>query len=288
MHLAIKAVRWFNDTCPWNQHKQSLTRWAKRRLPTAGGMQWFDDIHGGLKMGLDLAKVPDWRIYMHSYDVVMVQLLRRLLRPGDVYVDAGANLGLFTMLAARQVGPTGSVFAFEPVPSTFERLSEHVSRNELIHVTALPKACGSEPGEATIHLFADAPIGHASLAELDNKTVSQATKVEVVRIDDVVDRPAKFVKVDVEGAEWGAVKGAERVLTANARPHIVMEVNVGAAAAFGHHPMQVVDWILERRPTDRLHLLTSKRIKPTHRDELAKLIEGEPDKTRNVWFEPSA
>jgi hypothetical protein len=97
----------------------------------------------------------------------------------------------------------------------------------------------------------------------------------------------RLLKVDVEGAEWAALRGAERLLGAAEPPHLILELNQKTSRAFGYHPLELVDWILERSPRRRLHLVKANRMVAIDRARLARLLEESATKNRNVWFEPA-
>src|SRR5882672_7947426 len=94
----------------------------------------------GARMILDLADHIERHVYLGSYEPLNVHRFMRTLRPGDTVFDVGANIGFFTALAARRVGASGRVLAFEPHPLNFAALSEMVTRNGLRCV--IPLAVG--------------------------------------------------------------------------------------------------------------------------------------------------
>lgn len=150
-------------------------------------------------------------------------LLERLLAPGDVFVDAGANVGVHTVAAARAVGAGGSVIAFEPFPATAALLRRTVAINGFESVVKIHDvALGAEGGEAQLHL--GEMSGHHSLYDLDQQETGTCG-VTVVRLDDVVPpgRPATVLKIDVEGAELEVVEGARRVLDDNPEAAVIAE-----------------------------------------------------------------
>ncbi len=287
MGALIEAVRWLNYVSPWNRGKHLLAKRVAPRLRVPPQPRVYGGIQGDLRMRLDLACSPERKIYLNTYDVVTVSLLRKLLRPGDVYVDAGANLGLFVLIASRIVGPTGKVYAFEPMPRTLSRLCEHIALSAAgDNIEVIPKGCWSQAGSATLYGFSDGHHGETSMAKLSTKSVGTQVTIETVRIDEVVRPPVKVLKVDVEGAEWGALRGAQKLLESERPPHLLIELNPKTAAAFGYHPLELVDWLGSIGRGRKLHLLTSRRCKPIDRDGLQRLFDQDPTKIREVWFEP--
>lgn len=149
------------------------------------------------------------------------------LAPGDVFYDVGANVGFFSMLAARAVSPTGRVEAFEAVPDNARCVEANASRNGFDHVGVHPVAVGREAGTATLNL-ARHP-GGAVLASAGVPPDAAGTiDVPVVVLDELVERgelaPPTLVKIDVEGAEEAVLAGLYRTLEAH-HPAVVLEVD---------------------------------------------------------------
>jgi FkbM family methyltransferase len=164
-------------------------------------------------------------------------LLRKLIRPGDVFWDIGSNIGYYTCLAARLSGDTGRVIAFEPAPVTRGYLEENISLNTFGNVSVLPYAIGEQKGVAAIHM-SDPTLGEgtASLKASDDRAFR--VDVEVRRLDDLgptLPRP-DIVKIDVEGVFGQLWRGA-RVYFSEHAPIIMAELKgeafVSAAGNLG-------------------------------------------------------
>lgn len=129
-----------------------------------------------------------------------------LVRPGDVFVDVGAHIGLHTITGSRASGPSGRVISLEPHPVTSRWLRENVQLNDLENVTVHAAAAGVANGRAA---FSDRPLEDRNALEHDGSLL-----VEVVRLDDLlgdVDR-VRLLKIDVEGSELDVLAGATAVL----------------------------------------------------------------------------
>lgn len=137
---------------------------------------------------------------------------------GQVVIDGGANVGLYSVLFSRIVGAKGKVFSFEPTPPTFAQLEETLSRSGAQNVKAHSFALGSKTGKATIHL-PEGVSGHAALEPHDEAwgdVTVEPYEVEVRRLDDWAEEidleRLDFIKLDLEGAEPLAVEGAAQTL----------------------------------------------------------------------------
>lgn len=147
----------------------------------------------------------------HYYEQDLPWVMRQMLRPGDCFVDVGANVGFHTLCAARLVTPQGRVVALEPSPVTWRRLESHLEANGLDWVERRQVALGDAKGEAVLHVD---PL-HLGTASLRNGMQGAETaRVPVECLDDVVDQPeggcGVLVKVDVEGFELRVLRGARR------------------------------------------------------------------------------
>jgi FkbM family methyltransferase len=151
---------------------------------------------------------------------------REKIPAGAAVVDAGAHIGVFTLMAARRVGPSGRVLAFEPSPGSRELLARNVRANGLSWVKVYPAALADAPGTEAFYA-ADAAAGNPVGDTLSPIPGREAVSVPVLRLDDVLAEAGvsavDLLKVDVEGAELRLLEGAPRTLAATRR--IVMEVH---------------------------------------------------------------
>jgi FkbM family methyltransferase len=159
-----------------------------------------------------------------------VELLREAARPGATVLEAGAHIGYVTLQAARAVGPSGRVIAFEPNPRTLPVLRRNLEANGLAdRVEIVELALGSAPGRASFFLT---PAGDES--SLHGRAASgDVVEVEVDAADAQLGEAAvDVVKLDVEGGEVEALRGM-RALLRRASPVVFAECNPEALAAAG-------------------------------------------------------
>lgn len=143
---------------------------------------------------------------------------------GDTVYDIGANMGYVSLSLAKQVGPSGHVIAFEPVPRNLDLLRTNIENNQLLNIQVFDVAVSDRPGDAVIRISDN--LSTASLTWHKNDPSAVELIVKTVAIDDLVeagDLPKpKFVKIDVEGAEGLVLLGMRRTLAA-ARPILFIE-----------------------------------------------------------------
>lgn len=148
-----------------------------------------------------------------------VEMFRHLVRPGDVVLDVGANVGAHTLFLARRVGPGGRVVAFEPQRVVFQTLCANVALNSVTNVWCHPAAAGAVAGEVAVP-----PVDYARPGNFGGVSVGGAAgeRVPVVALDGLDLPRCRLIKVDVEGAEEGVLRGAAGLI-ARDRPVLYVE-----------------------------------------------------------------
>jgi FkbM family methyltransferase len=138
--------------------------------------------------------------------------IRSRLRPGDTFIDAGANIGFYTVLAERLVGPDGHVVAFEMIPTTADILRDHVAINGCKNVTIHEGALASTTGRLVEASVRPGKYGSASIARRSGKEVIAVRTITLADALQEVLR-VRLVKMDLEGAEFDALQGLGAALT---------------------------------------------------------------------------
>ena len=165
--------------------------------------------------------------YLHGEVETTVQkILAERLRPEMVFYDLGANIGFFTLLAARLVGAGGRVFSFEPDPENAARLRRNVEHNSFSQVTVVESGVWSSTGTLEFTTAGQASPDRGVGTFLSSDAGAASTPIRVVSLDDFVRSapPPDAIKCDVEGAEVHGLRGAERLL-ASYRPWILAEMH---------------------------------------------------------------
>lgn len=200
----------------------------------------------GFRVQADLRTPLGLSLFRYGFCAPEARVCSALLRPGDVFVDGGANIGLFSLRAATIVGPTGRIVACEPSPGTMELLRANVTRNGFsmteLHEVALSDAVGT----TQFTVFEDGS-GLASFApqSIDGRVVD----VEVTTLDELTatfGNRVAVVKLDIEGAEVKALRGASGLIQ-RAAPLFVIEVEPGHLARQGS---SIDDLAAALRPRD--------------------------------------
>ncbi len=159
------------------------------------------------------------------YEPTVVAFILSQLKAGFVFVDIGANIGVFTVPAAKRIGPSGHVLAIEPSPRIFSYLKQNVTLNKLSNVGL--RQCAAFSKNEKMLPFYEAPIGHFGMGALAPQFRADPIFVQAQTLDNMLNEQGighvDVIKVDVEGFEAMVFQGAERLLTGNSPPLIAFE-----------------------------------------------------------------
>jgi FkbM family methyltransferase len=188
------------------------------------------ELDDGLRLFLDLSdSVIGWEIIRGRYERNELDFVRRTIKPGQTVLDVGANIGVFTITMASLVGPTGRVYAFEPLETEAALLARSIVENNFTdRVELVPAALSDKEGSAQlIRALKTNNKGGAYLKDKQELVPAGhlATDVKLITLDTYpVKRPVSFIKIDIEGAEPLAFRGARKLLQED-RPVILSEIH---------------------------------------------------------------
>jgi FkbM family methyltransferase len=202
-------------------------RWADRLVRASLRDRNVTLTHGvgkGLKFNGGNSN-PDYAF--GTYELPVQNVLARYLQPGDIFYDIGANFGFFTAIAARLVGPSGRVYAFEPEWHNTRRIRVNLELNHLSNVSVLEKAVSCKSGTGKL-LLTHYPGGHTLSTVMAPPDVTATMAIETIAIDDAIENleidPPTLVKIDVEGAELDVLYGMADTLKIF-RPIVIYEID---------------------------------------------------------------
>lgn len=178
----------------------------------------------------------DWGIW----EPLETAVLHRELHPGDTFIDVGANIGYYTVLAAKLVGPQGRVIAFEPDPTNFALLRRNVEANGCTNVVLQQKALSNKPGTLKLYLEQTNKGGHKVFQYGDAK---EYVEVAAVTLDDYLkdfSGRVDVIKIDTEGAEGMILEGMQATLRRHEEARLLVEFFPKLLDSFGYDPAQVL------------------------------------------------
>jgi FkbM family methyltransferase len=209
--------------------RRAQRAWDQPRVARCRG-DWFE---------LNLRHWVDRDVYFLQYEYWESRLLRRIVRPGWTVVDVGANIGYYTLLFARLVGPSGCVYSFEPQASTYADLSRNISLNEPGNVRIFRLALSDSVGDAPLADTGERP--HAT--HIASVGEASSERVPLITLDSFLAAESApgldLIKVDIEGYEMRFLLGAAETL-ARFRPIVQLELNPGMLARFDASAESVV------------------------------------------------
>ncbi len=239
--------QWFHDYT-----LAKLQAYSDRRRVLGGRTSIAQDVHGTRFVLYPFDRPNLSYILRHPCDVAEFQAIPRLVQPGDIAFDVGANRGLYSVLLSRLCGPTGRVWAFEPVPDTYWRLRETLALNRCENVTPVQSAICEESGSVRMNLFEPQfaewnTLGVPPPRPVNGKQVSPRESVEIPA--HTLDRFCEaekierisFLKVDVEGFELSVFKGAERLLKEHRVDYICFEIAKQPLACAGVQSREIFE-----------------------------------------------
>jgi FkbM family methyltransferase len=168
-------------------------------------------------------------VHFGLQEIEQTARLTKLLQPGNVFFDIGANVGFYSLLASRLVGATGTVIAFEPLTRNIAFLNRHLALNRCHNVRVMPFACAER---SSIQIFCEGEnnaLGHLAGSDRDEElaTLHRKSIVATVTLDEAVRLlgvTPQVIKIDVEGAELRVLWGASEIF-ATAHPVVLLSIH---------------------------------------------------------------
>lgn len=192
----------------------------------------------GIRMQVYLDCALSRKLYCGGFELGEQQFLKGFLRPGDVFVDVGASIGLFTLIAGSRVGKFGHVYAFEPYSKTYRRLLSNVRLNRLSNVSCFQAALSNEAGQSEMTISLDGYDAWSSLAlptrgkSFGAEMVQAVEWTEFAQSNNLAGR-VTMMKIDVEGWESRVLAGGHRLLSQTDAPVLQVEFNERASELAG-------------------------------------------------------
>lgn len=267
-----RALRIYTRHAPIHRGKDRLRAWFGPWLKPSGPTVVTDvPYHQQLRVFVD-EYVSDHIYWEGCFERELVTLLAEALRPGMVFVDAGAHVGLYATIAAARVSPGGRVFAFEPSAATFALLSENAALNRHAHLECVRAAVSDCAGAARLHIPTHTKRATSTIAALPG--ANDIEEVPVVTLDEFLAarevRAVHAIKADIEGAEKLALAGARRLLASDGAPGLIqLELDERLTRRFGHSTPDVCRPLIEAGY--ELYRLERRRL---HRFEWQRPVEA--------------
>ena len=202
------------------------------------------------------------------YEMSVQEQILQNVKPGDTFYDVGANRGFFSLLASHIVGAQGHVYSFEPFPDNLKELRKLFAENQTANTTVISKAVSQTTGTASMFAQSTGTQADGVMATLFQRPDDRAISIDTLTLDEfIAEHPVpNFVKMDIEGAEALALKGAQKLLARQEPLTWLIECHsealekevVSLLQAHGYTTQAVKPRFLSQRVADR-HILAWKK-----------------------------
>ena len=200
---------------------------------------------GELELEFDLSNRVMRTMYFGIFEKDLLAYMRALLRPGDTFIDVGANIGYLSAYALELVGPKGAVHSFEPVTAYGDALAKAVRSAGVVNVRVVSQALGDREGTVPIKISGKENIGWNTIVPglMKERAGIQTLEVPVTTLarylDDQDITNVRLIKIDVEGAELLVLRGLVPWLAEGRQPYIVTELCPEACTLLGSSPGEI-------------------------------------------------
>lgn len=249
--LLVKTLLFVGQLYSWLPFIRSKGIWRVRRiLRKIGSLSRYLVVRRrGLKWAIiNFKNDAEMSLALNDeYDRQVEVAISKFVKKGDVVIDIGANIGIFSLMLSQKTGKTGKVLSYEPSTFHSKTLAKNISINRIENILVFNVALGNKEGSAIHYTTESSGSLVSDYSEMGMKLVDQQ-QVEVVRLDthlrsiDIRD-PIRFIKIDVDGNEKAILEGAKNTIATN-KPVIVFELAKPALEAVNQSALEILN-ILE-------------------------------------------
>lgn len=262
-----KFFRCINLLNPTSYGRYLITSLAVRvgAVPPDGVYEVKPNIH----LYLETKDYIDRSLYFDSFEFTTQKIIRKHLALGYTFIDIGANIGYYSLLANQIVGKNGRVIAFEPNPVTIERIKKNIALNNASNVELVEVALSNKVGKVQLFCPVDETHGFTSMKnhgwenancyDVSTQPLDEIIPKDVTRID--------LIKIDVEGAELLVFQGASKTIR-EFKPKIILELNEKAALNFGYDILDVVKLLISFNGSYKLQYFDEHSFQSLTMDDL--------------------
>ena len=224
--IIYKIINWYATHFRFPARGSSILFTCCRLL---GINDWYflKKLPSGIILRLNMNDHIQKQLFWHgAYEFEEMNLLIKLLNKADCFIDIGANIGYFSLHAAKAVRQTGTVWSFEPASLMFKQLQQHIDINKLSNISAVKKGVSNKNSNGVLYLSSDKNYGSTGLQPGDEFS-GETEDISLVKLDDFVlehnIKNIRAVKIDVEGHEPQVLQGMLQILKEH-KPAVLIEI----------------------------------------------------------------
>ena len=244
----IKKILWYSD-CFLKKPKELAATGQKQKWDSLFKESPFfiHDLSDGIKIKLHEESLLSQYIY-YGYEIEERKYVSSVLREGDCFVDVGANIGLYSLMASELVGQTGRVISFEPTLASYNQFLENIDINRFTNIDSFNIGLSDLPGQLELYISNKGFDAWNSFATNYNKSSNQKKLVEVSSLDLMLSgydkTKIKLVKIDAEGWEKYILKGGIDLFTQYS-PEVMVEFTEENTLAAGYPVQEIYDFMVD-------------------------------------------
>ncbi|CAN5148991.1 hypothetical protein BH11BAC6_BH11BAC6_11960 [soil metagenome] len=192
------------------------------------------------------------RYIFDGFENMEIQFLKNFLQPGDMFIDIGANIGLFSLYAAKHVGESGTVISFEPTPDIYKRFNENIELNHFNNVNPVNIGLSDSKTSLRLQVSENGLDGWNTFAKSSDSMFTGSIEVPVDTLDNFIAdnniplNKLRFIKIDVEGWEIPVIKGALQTINVHDDIILMVEFTESNAAAAGYNISDLYNIVVEQ------------------------------------------
>lgn len=208
---------------PFNVLNVAILNSLKGKYANIGGHKMILDTGDSLALSLN-----------GIYERQETGFVEKEIKPGQTVVDIGAHIGYYSLIFAKLVGPSGIVYAFEPDPTNFSILQKNIKLNGYNNIVPINKAVTEKSGALNLYVSDGSAGDHKIYNSDENRKTLQ---IDGVALDDFFkDKKVDFIKMDIQGAEGGALKGMASLLENSKDIKVISEFTPSGIKKYGMEP----------------------------------------------------
>jgi FkbM family methyltransferase len=264
--LGLTGLKWYARSFPVSKGKERVVSLLWRPL-SRGRHKFTVNLHrSNIRVTCDLKEFIQRHLYFWGgYEIEYCRVWKKLVKRSRVIFDVGANVGVYSLLAAR-TNPAASIHAFEPAPAVLQTLRQNILLNGISNIRLNPLGVSSTSGTGLLRDNRGSDGSNGGMNFLVNRDVepekNEDLRIPIVSLDDYCEEEEiqhiDLLKMDIEGGEFEALVGAEKLLKSQSIGCILIEFVEWAAKRSNHSTAELKHLLVEKGY--RIYLLRRRRL----------------------------